>query len=184
VTPLDLLQLAAQFGLLSLLSVGGYVTVLPDVHRQLVITRGLLDDASFAQAVALGQASPGPNIIVIGVLGYAAAGPWGLVACLGGILLPSTLLVVYAGRWARGHAEHWALRAFKAGTPPLLVGLTAASAWLLALPTVSQSLEHWPRNLGAVALLAAVAMGCQRWPMLPPVAWLLAGAVAGVAGWV
>jgi chromate transporter len=175
-TPSDWLGLFAQFLLLSLLTIGGYATVLPDAHRVLVTQRGLLDEAGFAQAVALGQVAPGPNILVIGMLGWTAAGWAGLAACLVGILLPSTLLVAAVSRWVRGHREHAALRAFQVGSAPLVLGLTLASGGLLALPFL--------HSAGAVLLLLAVAVGVALQPRWPPLGWLALGAAAGAAGWV
>lgn len=173
----DFLLLAAQFALLSLLAVGGVATVLPEAHRQLVVERGWLSEAGFAQAVALGQAAPGPNIIVIAVLGWMAAGWLGLIACLGGILLPSTLLVWRVSRWARRNREQPLLRAFQTGAAPLVLGLTLASGWLLARPVLVS--ERWA---GGLLLLAACAIGSACRPRLPPLVWLAGGALLGGLG--
>lgn len=162
---------------LSLLTIGGYATVLPDLHRHMVLERHWLSEAGFAQGVALGQVVPGPNILVLGVLGWLAAGWPGLAACLAGILLPSTLLVWRAARWVQYHRHHPGLLAFKAGSAPLVLGLTLASGWLLAQPMIGQ-------GLGALALLALVAIGSAWRSRWPPLLWLLAGAVAGWFGWV
>lgn len=171
---IEFLGLAAHFALLSLLTVGGYTTVLPEVHRQLVLQRGWLDEAAFSQTVALGQAAPGPNIIVISLLGYAAAGWMGLLACLGGILLPSLLLILRFGRWARAHPEHRGLRSFQQGAAPLVLGLSLASAGLLAQPLL--------QGLAGLLLFAAVALGSALRPKTLPLLWLAAGAAAGYLG--
>lgn len=176
-TLLDFAWLAAQFALLSLLTIGGYATVLPEVHRQLVTERGWLSDAAFAQGVALGQSAPGPNIMVIGVLGYLAAGPLGLLACLGGILLPSTLLVWRVSRWARANREHAWLVAFQVGAAPLVLGLTLASGWLLARPVLDSE-----RLVAGVGLLGFVAVGSAWRGKWPPLLWLAIGAACGVLG--
>lgn len=169
--------LAAQFALLSLLSIGGYATVLPEVQRQLVVERGWLSDAGFAQTVALGQSAPGPNIMVIGVLGWVAAGPLGLLACLGGILLPSTLLVWRVSRWAGANREHPLLLAFQTGAAPLVLGLTLASGWLLAKPVLDAD-----RSAAGLALLALVALGSAWRPRSPPLVWLVLGFALGGLG--
>ncbi len=175
---LEFLHLSAQFALLSLLSVGGVSAILADTHRLLVVERHGLSDAGFAQGVALGQAMPGPNILVVAVLGWMAAGPLGLIACLGGILLPSTLLVWRFSAWARQHRDSRLLRAFQLGCAPLVLGLTLAGCVVLARPYLSEG-----RWLG-FALLAAVALGSAWRPKWPPLAWLAVGAVAGALGWV
>lgn len=172
----DFLGLFAQFLLLSLLSIGGYATVLPDAHRALVSERAWLDEAGFSQAVALGQVVPGPNFLVFGMLGWSAAGWPGVIACLGGILLPSSLLVARVSPWVRTHREHPLLRAFQVGSAPLVLGLVLASAWLLAKPSLD--------GVAAALLLLVVAIGAALRPRWPPLGWLALGAVAGAAGMV
>ena len=177
-TVTDFLHLAGQFAILSLLSVGGFSAILADAQRLLVVERGWLTDASFAHGVAIGQAAPGPNILVVAVLGWMAAGPLGLIACLGGVLLPSTLLVWRFSAWARHNQDRRLLRAFQAGCAPLVLGLTASGAALLAKPYLSSGEWHsW-------LLVAAVALGCAWRPRLPPLAWLMLGAGLGAMGWV
>jgi len=175
---LDFLHLSAQFALLSLLSVGGVSAILADTQRLLVVERGWLSDAGFAQGVALGQAMPGPNILVVAVLGWMAAGPLGLLACLGGVMLPSTLLVWRFSAWARRNRHSRGLRAFQLGAAPLVLGLTLAGCVVLARPYLTEGL--W---LG-FALLAVVAVGSAWRPKVPPLVWLALGAGLGALGWV
>lgn len=170
----ELLSVAGQFALLSLLSIGGVNAILADSQRILVLQRGWLDEAGFAQAVALGQAAPGPNIMVVGVLGWMAAGPAGLLACLGGVLLPSTLLVWRYARWAEANRSHPLLLAFQRGCAPLVLGLSLSGAWVLVQPYTQAG---WP----AWTLVAAVAVGSAG-SKLPPLLWLGLGAAGGAFG--
>ena len=167
-------RLAADFALLSLLSIGGVNAILADSQRLLVQHHGLLDEAGFAQAVALGQAAPGPNILVVAVLGWMAAGPLGLLACLGGILLPSTLLVWRFSHWAEANRQHPGLRAFQTGSAPLVLGLTLAGAALVAQPYAHSAL--------AWGWITLVALGSVRWGG-PPLLWLTFGGLLGALGW-
>jgi chromate transporter len=176
-TGVDFLTLAAQFGLLSLLSIGGVSAILADSQRILVVQHGWLTEAQFAHGVAIGQAAPGPNILVVAVLGWMAAGPLGLLACLGGVLLPSTLLVWRFSAWARRNPKHRGLQAFQAGSAPLVLGLTLSGCVVLAQPYMPHS-SAW-----AWVLLVLVAVGSAK-TRLAPVLWLALGAVAGAAGWV
>ena len=50
-----LLALFAHFLLLSLLAIGGAITVAPDMHRVLVDQMGLLTDAQFNSSIAIGK---------------------------------------------------------------------------------------------------------------------------------
>jgi chromate transporter len=75
--------LAAHFALISLFAIGGAMAVVPEMHRQAVEVSGWMTDRQFADLFAIGQAAPGPNIIVVTLIGYQAAGvPGALVATL------------------------------------------------------------------------------------------------------
>lgn len=176
-TAAQFIELAGQFALLSLLSIGGVSAILADSQRLLVVEHRWLTEAQFAQGVAIGQAAPGPNILVVAVLGWMAAGPLGLLACLGGILLPSTLLVWRFSAWARRNPAHRGLKAFQAGSAPLVLGLTVSGSVVLAQPYLPHS------TAAGWALLAVVAVGSAL-TRLAPLAWLVLGAAAGAWGWV
>ncbi|RTL33814.1 MAG: chromate transporter, partial [Burkholderiales bacterium] len=59
---------------LSLLSIGGAITTVPEMHRYLVDRQGWLSEELFTSSIALAQAAPGPNILFVAVLGYNVAG--------------------------------------------------------------------------------------------------------------
>ena len=82
-----------HFLLLSLLSVGGAITVASDMHRVMVDQAGLISDAQFSASIAIAQASPGPNVLFVAVMGYQAAGIAGALAVLTAMMLPSTTTV-------------------------------------------------------------------------------------------
>lgn len=145
-----LLDLFLHFLALSLLAIGGAITTAPEMHRYLVGDRGWLSDETFTQSIALAQAAPGPNILFVAVLGYQVAGLPGALAAMGGIMLPSTTLVMVATRWARAHQEDRLVRAFTLGLQPLTLGLIIATGWLLAAPYLQQA----DRRLPTLALVA------------------------------
>jgi chromate transporter len=169
-----LLELFGQFLLLSLLSIGGAITVAPEMHRWMVVEHALLSDAQFASSIAIAQAAPGPNVLFVALLGYQAAGLAGAAVTLTGIMLPSATLALLAARWGRAR-QHWrAVRAFKVGMAPITLSLVAATGWLLAAPGA-----NWP----ALALTAAAAL--LVWRTRLHLLWMIgAGAVLGMLGWV
>ena len=171
------LVLAGQFALLSLLAIGGAISVAPEMHRVFVGELHLLSDAQFAQSIALAQAAPGPNVLFVAVLGFQMAGLGGAVASMVGILLPSTTLAMAATRWSRTREHLRGVQAFKAGLAPLTLGLTAATAWLLA-PTASAT-----PNWSGMALAAAVAILVWR-TRVHLLVLLASGAALGALGWV
>lgn len=172
-TPTDLLALWGHFMMLSLLSVGGAMTTAPDMQRWLVAERGWLSDAQFTDAVAIAQAAPGPNLLFVVLVGWSTAGVAGVLAATSGLLLPSSLLALAAGRYSRRNAQALWVRAFTAGLAPLTVGLLLSTGWVLTAPLRSQA--------GALVLVAATVALSLRTRIGP--LWLIgAGALAGIAG--
>jgi chromate transporter len=170
----------------SLLAVGGGITLLPDFHRFLVAEKGWLVDAQFTSSVALAQAAPGPNVLYLAVLGwnagfngggYAMALACALAAMLG-LLIPSSTFTLVITRWAHRNRELRGLRAFKQGMAPLVVGLLIATVWVLG--SVNDDLARDWRLWMLSALTAALL-----WKTRIHLLWLLgAGAGLGALGWV
>ena len=96
----DLLELFLRFLTLSLMAVGGAITLVPEMHRYLVDERNWLTDHEFTSSIALAQAAPGPNILFVTLLGWNAAGVPGALATTIGIMLPASVLALHAHRWA------------------------------------------------------------------------------------
>ena len=171
----DLLAMWGHFMLLSLLSVGGAMATAPDMQRWLVAEHGWLSDAQFTNAVAIAQAAPGPNLLFVVLVGWSTAGVAGVVAAMSGLLLPSSLLALVAGRYSRRNAQALWVRAFTAGLAPLTVGLLLSTGWILTAPVRG--------HVGAGVLVLATAAISLRTKISP--LWLIgAGALAGVLGWV
>ncbi|WP_422744832.1 chromate transporter [Mycobacterium sp. WMMD1722] len=134
------LQIAALFGSLSLLSIGGGNTVLPDMHRQAVNREHWLTDGQFADVFSISQAAPGPSILIVALVGYGAglhvggvpgAIVGGVVATVAMILPAATLVFALAQVWQK--AQRSRLRfAVEKGFPPLTVGLILASSLVMS----------------------------------------------------
>ena len=174
-TSADWWALFAHFLAMSMLAIGGAVAVAPEIHRYIVEQRGWIDDAQFSAAIALAQASPGPNLLFVPVIGYAVAGFGGAAVALLGMLIPSTTLALAATRWGRKRRESRGVRAFVAGMAPITVGLLLSTGVVLALPLV--------RVPGAWLLVGATMVLALK-TRLNPVWAIAAGAVTGALGWV
>ncbi len=166
--------LAADFAVLSLLSVGGASAVLPEMHRSLVEVHGWMTSREFAELYALAQASPGPNVLVVSLLGWQAAGAAGAVVTTFAMVLPSSVLTFYADRmlWRGAGAGAWR-EIIDNGLAPITVGLIAASGAILASANASS-----PAAMFLIATTALIAWRTKFHPLL----LIAAGAVAGIAG--
>jgi chromate transporter len=180
----DWLHLLGHFLLLSLLSVGGALTTAPEMHRYLVFQHRWLSDTQFTNAITLAQAAPGPNILFVALLGWNlgmnSGGPLlalgGVFLALAGILLPSTLVTHLASQWSYRNRDLRAVRAFKQGMAPVVIGLMLATGWLLG-GAHRDPARDWPLwLLSAVTALLA-------WRTRLHLLWLLgAGALLGLLG--
>ena len=169
----ELLQLAGHFALLSVLAVGGAITLASEMQRYLVVEHGWIDALQFNAAIAIAQAAPGPNILFVGLLGWSVAGPLGMLATLAGIMLPSSLITFVVGRLRQAKRDALAVQAFSVGLAPLTIGLLLATGWVLALPLVTHAVAMLLVPATSVFMLAT-----RRSPL-----WMIAlGAVVGALG--
>ena len=73
------LTMAWTFGLMSLLAIGGANSVIPEMHRLAVDVHHWMNDAQFADMFGIAQLSPGPNVLIVTLIGYHVAGIGGAV---------------------------------------------------------------------------------------------------------
>ena len=188
-----LFEIAWRFASLSLLAIGGINALLPEFHRIVVDVEGWMTSAEFADLFALAQLAPGPNAMVVSLLGWKVAGIAGafvatLAACgpsslLMGLLkagagstptLPSAYDETMAHRrsqLAPGAGNEF--KYYKAATFLKSLGLVLASGYTLARAT--------DRSVGTVVLTVASAAAIAGTRVNP--IWILAAAaIAGIAG--
>jgi chromate transporter len=165
------LQLALYFALLSLVSVGGIPSVMPEMQRLVVDVQGWMSAAEYTQLFAIAQAAPGPNVLVTALIGWKVFGiPGGLVA-LGAFCGPAAILAFsIGGFWDRMRDAPWR-RAFQRALVPISVGFIVSGGYVLATPqgVVWQS-----------ALIAGASAALLYATRLNPL-WILAG--GGVLGY-
>jgi chromate transporter len=130
--PPVLAELAQQFGSLSFLAIGGVNALIPEIHRRVVDVQGWMTNAEFAQAFAISQASPGPNMLIVSVIGWKVYGFLGALVATLAICLPTSVLTfAIAHVWDRFRGAP--LRAaIQRGLAPVTVGLVLASGYVLA----------------------------------------------------
>jgi chromate transporter len=165
--------LVVTFGTMSLFAVGGANAAVPEIHRIAVDVRHWLTDKQFADVFAIAQLSPGPNVLIVTLIGYAVAGISGAVAATVAMCVPTVVFAYYvSGVLKRSSASRWPA-IIQAALVPLSIGLMAASALVVA-----QAADRtWVAIL--VTLVAAAVAFATR---LNPLWILLAGGALGFAG--
>jgi chromate transporter len=122
-----LIQIARVFAVLSLVSIGGANAVLPEIRRQIVDVQGWMNDGVFANLFAISNAAPGPNIILVSLIGWQLAGLAGLLVATLAIMIPSCSLAFLAGRVVNRWSETRWIALLKEGLIPVTLGLILAS---------------------------------------------------------
>ncbi|HEY6355581.1 MAG TPA: chromate transporter [Burkholderiaceae bacterium] len=169
----DVLQLAGHFALLSLLAIGGAISLASEMQRYLVVEHGWIDALQFNASIAIAQAAPGPNILFVALLGWSVAGPMGMLATMAGIMVPSSIITFVVGRLRHARRDALAVQAFSVGLAPLTIGLLLSTGWVLALPLVAH-----PLSTLLVPATIVFMLKTNRSPL-----WMIAvGAVVGALG--
>jgi chromate transporter len=168
-----LLSLAAIFAELSLLAFGGGNTILPEMQRQVVGVHHWMSAQDFSAMFALSQAAPGPNLMIVTLIGWRVAGWLGVLVTTVAKFGPSSIITgLTLHGWRRFKDAPWR-RIVQAGLVPMTVGLVSASAWLIA------------RASDPVWSLGIITAGCALITFKTRVhpLWVLAGgALIGLSG--
>jgi chromate transporter len=166
-------QLAAVYAQLSLMAFGGANALIPEMQRQVVDVHHWMSAQAFAALYALAQAAPGPNMMVVSLIGLRVGGFWGALITTGAVAAPSSVMTyLVSGVWDRFENANWR-RALQAGLQPVTIGLIAASAALL----IESTTVDW-----RTASVIVVTAGLFIFTKLHPLSILGAAAVAGAIG--
>lgn len=162
-----------HFAALSLVAIGGANAVVPEMHRLAVTDNAWMSDREFADLFAISNAAPGPNVLIVSLLGFKLAGIIGAVVATLAMCVPSGLLscaVVTAFERARGAPWQAKLRRALA---PITIGLVLSSGWVLARASDSDWL-----GIAITAGTVAILLRAKFNPI-----WLIGGAaLLGLAG--
>ena len=130
-----LIHLAWTFALLSVLAVGGGTAVLPEMQTILAHQFGI-NHTQFVHIYSVGQLAPGPNMLMVLVIGYQIAGLIGAGVVLLSFFLPSSLMCFYMGRlWNRFGENPWR-RSIQNALEPISIGLMSSGVYAVAKASV------------------------------------------------
>jgi len=169
----SLVDIAQVFGALSLVSIGGANAALPEIRRQVVEVHGWMTDPGFADAFAISHAVPGPNIIMVSLIGWQVAGLAGLLVATAAIVLPSCTLAFIVSRILGRWSDHPGVALVKAGLVPVALGLILASG--VAMMRVA---AHGTLTLAIGLATAGFVVASRRNPL-----WALAAGSGVMAMW-
>ena len=161
------------FGLMSFFAVGGANSAIPEMHRVAVEINHWLTDRQFADLYAIAQVTPGPNVIVVTLIGYHVAGLTGALVATVAMCGPTCVFAFFVGRvWDPFKEARWRV-IIQAALVPISLGLLGASTLVIAR-VAGQS---W-QTLALMLLTAVVTYRLRLNPL-----WIFAfAAVLGLSG--
>jgi chromate transporter len=167
-----LIGLVRVFVPIGVLTFGGGLAMIPAIDHMIVAEHGWLDPKAFADAIALGQITPGPVAICATFIGYRVAGLAGAIVATLAIFAPATAVALAAGhsvtRFRSSPTVEGALRALA----PAVIGMLGAATFSLGKATVAEPMD---------VALAALAFVILVWRPVGPLWLLLAGGASRLA---
>lgn len=163
-----------RFVIMAFLAIGGANAVVPEMHRQVVEVERWMTNGEFAALFAIASAAPGPNVLIVTLIGWHVAGTAGALVATGAMVGPTSLLTYAVFHvWNRFRHAPWR-QPVQAGLASVTVGLVAASGYLLARAadtgwvtvaiTVATALVSFRTKLNPLwAFAAAAAIGALGW---------------------
>lgn len=125
-------SIVATFAPLSLLMFGGASAIIPEIHRQAVEAWGWMNNDTFATLFAIAQAAPGPDILIVSLIGWQVAGLIGLLTASLAINLPHRVLAYGIGRAITRLGDPPWIRIIRDALMPVTGGLILASGVIMA----------------------------------------------------
>lgn len=155
---------------LSLLAVGGAIAMIPELYRIAVESRGWIDATTFNELFAIGQAAPGPNVLVVGLVAWKVAGLAGALLSILAFVVPTSVIAVLSFRRLERTLTAERGKQVRRALAPISVALVASSGVLIG------------RNLEGGLVALAIALGACAWSSLANVHPLVPIALGAVFG--
>ncbi len=184
----ELVSLLNVFCLLSLLAVGGGSAVLPQMEHETVTVHQWVTADDFATIYSLGQMAPGPNMSMVGLIGFKAANHagmsngWAFAAMLVVLLafyLPSSFLTYAVSHvWDSFKENPWR-DAVQRGMAPITIGLMLAGVYAVG-KTASFNPEH---SFHFNTLTVTIGLAVTAWLFLSRINPAFLILLGGVVGW-
>jgi chromate transporter len=177
-----LLDIFILFTRVALFSWGGGPASLALMQREVVDAEWVTNE-EFADAVAVGNALPGPIAPQVSAyVGYKLSGIWGAVSAAMGTVLPTTLLMLVMVAYFFSIKDSPNVAAMLKAVRPVVVGLLLWTAYTMAYSVFSVSKIGWGTGLVQnwdKVIIALVAFVLLTYTEINPVWLVIAGAFLG-----
>ncbi len=169
----QLLEIFAVFFKIGLFTIGGGYAMLPIIQKEVVETKGWMDDEEFLDALSLTNSLPGPLAINAATfVGYRVCKVKGALAAVLGAASPSVIIILAVAMVFSHLTEYPVVQHIFNGIRPAVVALILYAVIKLAKSAKLTEYFNWLIALAAVA--AIVLLG------LHPIIVVIAAALYGL----
>ncbi len=169
----DVLGMTLHFLLLAAIAVGGLGSVIPDIQRYVVEENAWFTARQFGEIYALSQVIPGPNVMIVSMIGWLVHSWQGAVAVTIALFIPGSILVSLTIRAGANDPHARFAMAVRRGLAPVVIGLSFSTAWIM-----TSTLAHDWHAIVVVVLSIVLVLRTKLNPL-----WLIgAGAALGMLG--
>lgn len=177
-------SLFAVFSRVALFSWGGGPASMGLMQRE-TVDAGWLTTEEFADALAIGNALPGPIAPQVSAyIGFKMAGFWGAVSAVTGTILPTTVLMMIMVVYFFGIKDSPSVAAMLKAVRPIIVGLLLWTTYTMAYSVFNAGRVGWPQGLTQnwdKVLIAIVSFSILTLTEINPIWLVMAGALFGFA---
>jgi chromate transporter len=171
------------FSRVALFSWGGGPASMGLMQRE-VVTAGWTTPEEFADALAIGNALPGPIAPQVSAyIGYKMAGLPGAISGVTGTVLPTTVLMLIMVVLFFGIKDSPTVQSMLKAVRPVVVGLVLWTAYIMAFSVFNVSKIGWMQGLAQNAdkvLIILAAFALLTLTTINPVWLIVAGAILGL----
>lgn len=158
--------LAQVFVPIGVMTFGGGLAMIPAIGHMVVDQQHWMSAKGFADAIALGQITPGPIAICSTLIGFRVAGIVGALVATAAMFGPAIALAVVVGRSVDRFHGNAVVEGALAALAPVVIAMLLAATWSLGRAGVEGP-------LGAIVAVATFAL-LARAPRVSPL-WPLVG---------
>jgi chromate transporter len=144
-------DISITFSGMSLTLFGGGYVIIPAIQEIVVDGLNWLTTKEFADAIAMGQITPGPIFISATFIGFKVGGLTGALAATLAIFFPPAFLMIFCSHFLDRIKQSKIITAVFKGLRPAVIGMIFAAAF-----TIGKGIElHWISILIFVAVLVS-----------------------------
>ena len=168
-----LLEIFAVFFKIGLFTIGGGYAMLPIIQKEVVETKGWMDDEEFLDAISLTNSLPGPLAINAATfVGYRVCKVKGALAAVLGAASPSVIIILAVAVIFSNLTEYPMVQYIFDGIRPAVVALILYAVIKLAKSAKVKEYFNWLIALAALAAIAVLG--------LHPIVVVIAAALYGL----